>query len=316
MSTANFQPAVSPTPIGHSASDALQLLVGPSAGAAHLWAQIRRVAPHFRTALLTGERGTGAEAVARALHDLSPATWRPFLTLSSQDSEQYLSQKSFAAPPPEGTLFLSDIESLSRSAQSSLLRLLRHRGPQSVRVVAFARHGLRPAVSTGIFSSELASSLAALRIALPALRERAEDIPLLVSHVLQRRAQALGKTAPPLTAEFLSAASHFSWPGNLEQMTSVLEALIRRSQGDPLTGSDLESAVEQTEESTARTVNEPRMVKLETVIQEHIRSVLFGCNGNKLRAAEILGISRSTLYRMLDAAQAAGNGDFKLPLAG
>jgi len=314
MSTANYHPAV--TPIGHSASDALQLLVGPSAAAAHLWAQIRRVAPHFRTALLTGERGTGAEAVARALHDLSPATWRPFLTLGSQESEQYFSQKAFATPPSEGTLFLSDVESLSRSAQSSLLRLLRYRGPQSVRVVAFARHGLRPAVSTGIFSSELASSLAALRIALPALRERSEDIPLLVSHVMQRRAQALGKAAPPLTAEFLQAASHFAWPGNLEQMTSVLEALIRRSQGEPLTGSDLESAVEQTEESTARTINEPRMVKLETVIQEHIRSVLFGCNGNKLRAAEILGISRSTLYRMLDAAQASGGGEFSLPLAG
>jgi DNA-binding NtrC family response regulator len=158
--------------------------------------------------------------------------------------------------------------------------------------------------------------MAALRVSLPALRERSEDIPLLVSHVMQRRAQALGKAAPPLTAEFLQAASHFAWPGNLEQMTSVLEALIRRSTGEPLTGADLESAVEQTEGSTVRAINEPRMVKLEMVIQEHIRAVLFGCNGNKLRAAEILGISRSTLYRMLDAAQAAGGGEFNLPMAG
>jgi DNA-binding NtrC family response regulator len=317
MLTANHSTAVSPsTSSATAASDALQLLVGPSAAAAHLWAQIRRVAPHFRTALLTGERGTGAEAVARALHDLSPATWRPFLSLNHQEAEEYFAHKTFASAPTEGTLFLSDIESLSRSAQTGLLRLLRHRGPQAVRVVAFARHGLRPAVSTGIFSSELASSLAALRIALPALRERAEDIPLLVSHLLQRRAQALGKAAPPLTAEFLHAASHFAWPGNLEQMTGALEALIRRSTGEALTGGDLESSVKQTEEAAPRPANEPRMVKLETVIQEHIRAVLFGCNGNKLRAAEVLGISRSTLYRMLDAAQAAGSNDFDLPLAG
>lgn len=264
------------SPAGNSASDALQLLVGPSAAAAHLWAQVRRVAPHFRTALLTGERGTGAEAVARALHDLSPATWRPFLALSPAEAEGYLANKNFVTPPAEGTLFLPDVENLPRTAQSGLLRLLRHRGPQSVRVVCFARNGLRPAVSTGVFSSELASSLSALRIPLPALRERREDIPLLVSHLLQRRSQALGFPAPQLSAEFLAAASSFAWPGNLEQMTSVLDELIGRAPAETLSAADLDAAVTRTGDNPVRSAHEPRMVKLETVIQEHIRSVLFG----------------------------------------
>jgi DNA-binding NtrC family response regulator len=290
-------PDASPT----EAPEALQILVGPSPAAAHLWEQIRRVAPHFRTALLTGEAGTGADAVARALHDLSPSPWRTFNTLAPAQAEEFFARRALHSAPVDGTLFLTGIERLSRQAQSGLLRILRHRGPHPLRLIVFASNGLRAAVSAGLFSSELASALTAVRIAIPALRERSQDIPMLLSHLLQHRAQALGKPAPPLTPAFLNAVTGYVWPGNLDQMATVLDHLVRNGNGDPLLASSLEEAIAESVQASPGAHPEARMVKLDQVIHEHIRSVLFGCNGNKLRAAEVLGISRSTLYRMLEA---------------
>ena len=293
-------------------SEALQLLVGPSSAAAHLWAQVRRVAPHFRTALLTGEAGTGAEAVARALHDLSPAVWRSFLALTPGEAENYFDPKNLGSSSSLGTIFLTDVENLSRTAQSGLLRVLRNRGPNAVRLVAFASRGLRPLVSTGTFSAELANSLAAVRITLPALRERTEDIPMLASYLLQRRAQQLGYPARPLTPEFLKTAVAYAWPGNLDQMSATLDRLLTAANGDVLQATDIEAAAAACLQVSAPATLQPRMIKLDQVVQEHIRAVLFGCNGNKLRAAEVLGISRSTLYRMLEASTSS----YPLSLAG
>ncbi|MES2390892.1 MAG: sigma 54-interacting transcriptional regulator, partial [Acidobacteriota bacterium] len=215
----------SPAPANGESSEALHILVGPSPAAAHLWDQIRRVAPHFRTALLTGEAATGAEAVARALHDLSPATWRSFLSLSPTDAEDYFGRRSLQALPSDGTVFLTDIENLSRPAQTGLMRAIRHRSTNPIRIIAFARQGLRAAVSAGTFSADLASALTAVRIGLPPLRERAQDVPMLLSHMLHRRSQQLGRPTPALSTEFLEAATVYPWPGNLHQMGIVLEHL-------------------------------------------------------------------------------------------
>jgi DNA-binding NtrC family response regulator len=296
------------------ASEAMHLLVGPSAAAAHLWDQIRRVAPHFRTALLTGEAHTGAEAVARALHDLSPATFRSFLALDPTGAEEFLGHRSVQVLPVEGTLFLSEIESLSRPAQTGLLRILRHRSQHPIRVIAFARNGLRAAVSAGTLSADLANALSAVRIALPPLRERSQDIPMILSHILHCRSQQLGRTTPTLAPDFLESAVAYAWPGNLHQMEALIQRLLQTAAGDILSASAFEAAVAFSIEHTPHPAPPARMIKLDQVIHEHIRSVLFGCNGNKLRAAEVLGISRSTLYRMLDAS--AAHPSIPLSLAG
>jgi DNA-binding NtrC family response regulator len=274
------------------------LLDGSSPAAARLRAQIRRVAPYFRTALLTGEDHCGEEEVARTLHELSPVCELPFRVVTAESAEQILS----AATLTDGLLYLPDVGKLSRTAQMELLHWLRagYASRGTLRVVAYAGQGLRALTSAGTFSAELASSFEALRLALPPLRERAPDIPMLMSHISREVAEALGAPAPQLTKDFLQAAERFDWPGNLAQMQSVMRWLQERNSGGLLQAGDMAAALSALGQTTSATGAGPRMVRLELVLQEHIRSVLIACNGNKLRAAEVLGISRSTLYRMLE----------------
>ena len=276
-------------------------LAGSSAAICHLRSQIRRVAPYFRTALLVGERGCGEEAAAQALYQLSPVSDRPFATLMPAEVESLFdldnASDSLAA---YGLLYLPRPESLPRTVQIALLRLVRKRGPQAPRIVAFAEHGLRPLVSSGGFSAELADSLGSLRITIPPLRDRREDIPALLTHILQNIATQSGTPPPQMAPDLLEAATRHPWYGNLNQLHSVAEGLMARAPNLVLHTPDLQAVLDATPQPPQRDRHEIRMMRLDDVIQEHIRAVLFACNGNKLRTAEVLGISRSTLYRMLD----------------
>jgi DNA-binding NtrC family response regulator len=278
-----------------------QALLGPSSAMSVLWARIQRVAPYFRTALLTGEVGSGHEAVARALHGLSPLANRPFLALRAADAEQRLASNPSPSSFHEGMLYLPEPDRLSSSAQSTLLRLLRERGAQAPRLVTFAERGLRSLIGACAFSPDLANSLGALQIEVPPLRERHDDIPHLIHFLLDHLATSLHLATPSLDPAFLSAASAQPWPGNLDHLHSALRYLLENSTST-LTAADLDAALT----ALARTSSTPhppeaRLVRLDQVIREQVQAVLLACNGNKLRAAEILGISRSTLYRMLDS---------------
>jgi DNA-binding NtrC family response regulator len=278
-----------------------QALLGPSSAMSVLWARIQRVAPYFRTALLTGEAGSGHEAVARALHGLSPLANRPFLALRAADAEQRLASNPSPASFHEGMLYLPEPDRLSSSAQSTLLRLLRERGAQAPRLVTFAERGLRSLIGACAFSPDLANSLGALQIEVPPLRERHDDIPHLIHYLLDHLTTSLQLATPSLDPAFLSAASAQPWTGNLDHLYATLRYLLENSTST-LTAADLDAALT----ALARTSSPPRppearLVRLDQVIREQVQAVLLACNGNKLRAAEILGISRSTLYRMLDS---------------
>jgi two-component system response regulator HydG len=263
--------------------------------------QIHRVAPYFRTALLTGERGCGEEAAAHILHQLSPLNQRPFLELTPSEAElRFTPENSLTPAANEGMLYLSQPERLSGNSQAALLRLLRERGSNAPRIVAFAERGLRSLVSTGGFSAELADAIGALRITLPPLRERREDIPELLIHILHELAAPSGTPPPQLAPNLLDAAMNMPWPGNFIQLQSAAAGLLEQSTKLVLYSDDLEAVLDATPKSAPHDRHEIRLVRLDDVIQDHIRTVLFACNGNKLRTAELLGISRSTLYRMLD----------------
>jgi two-component system response regulator HydG len=268
-----------------------------------VWEHIRRVAPYFRTALLTGESGTGALAAAKALHNLSPSSRRPLFVLDSAEAERRLTGGMSWVAPGESMLYLPEVSKLSQAAQSGLMRALRMRGPLAIRVVAYAVRGLRPLISAGTFSNDLAAALGAVHIALPAIRERSEDIPLLAQYLLCQHAIAAGVEAPILGDDFLNTATKFEWPGNLDQMSLAMRWLMKHNSGTSLHTTDLEVALEAIAETLPREGTKTRMVRLDTIVQEHIRAVLYACNGNKLRASEVLGISRSTLYRMLESPQ-------------
>jgi DNA-binding NtrC family response regulator len=273
-----------------------------SAARTQLRGQIRRVAPYFRTALLTGERGCGEEAAAHILHQLSPLGHRPFLELTPAEAVlRFGAHNSPESIATKGMLYLPSPERLPRIAQTALLRLLRECGSQAPRIVAFAERGLRPLVSAGSFSAELADSLGALRIALPPLRDRREDIPELLTHMLHDLAAQSGNKPPQLAPDLLDAAMKLPWPGNFAQLHSAAEGSMEHAAKLVLHADDLETVLGAIPPPPPHDRREIRMLRLDDVIQEHIRAVLFACNGNKLRTAEVLGISRSTLYRMLEA---------------
>jgi DNA-binding NtrC family response regulator len=302
---------------GKQTDDAIETtlnpLLGTSPAITQLRTQIQRIAPYFRTAMLTGARHCGDHAVAALLHRLSPLADRPLVLLDATDAEMLLGE-SFppAAITEAGMLFLTWPERLSRTAQLTLLRLLRQRKPLPPRVVIFAEHGLRPLVSTGNFSAELETSLAALRIALPTLRERSEDIPALLQNHLQHAGAQASLECPQLTQSLLDAARQHTWPGNLRDLRDAADALLQHETNLPLGADALTAILEAIPSGPPADRRATRLIRLDQLIQEHVRAVLLACNGNKLRAAEILGISRSTLYRMLDNPAAFS----QLPMAG
>ena len=277
-------------------------LEGSSVAMTQVRNQIRRVAPYFRTALLTGERGCGEEAAAHVLHQLSPRASEPFLALTPAEAElRFAADKLPETLANEGMLYLPRPERLPKSAQITLLRLLRDRGPNAPRIVAFAERGLRPLVTAAAFSPELAESLNALRISLPTLRERREDIADLLQRMLRDFAALSGNEPPQLGSDLLEAATNSPWPGNFNQLTSAAAGLMGLAKKNVLDADDLAGVLGAIPQAPPADRREIRTIRLDDVIQEHIRAVLFACNGNKLRTAEVLGISRSTLYRMLEA---------------
>jgi DNA-binding NtrC family response regulator len=278
-----------------------------------LWSKIRLLAPHFRVALLTGEPGTGAAAVAQALHDLSSFADTPLLTLRAPEADRQLrNPATLFAGALRGALYLADIDRLSSQGQQALLRILRLRRHRRIAVIASSTRDLRSLVSAGSFSAELAAQIGGLHLLLPSLRERPEDIPLLANQLLQTEATRLALDTPVLDVTFLNHAAELTWPGNLDQLRAVLTWLLQNCQQPALSAMELETALAEVHIEPPAAEAPVRMVSLDHVVQEHVRAVLLGCNGNKLRAAEVLGISRSTLYRMLDAATASSSNPLAL----
>ena len=285
-----------------SASLALTLL-GPSTSMSQLWSQMRKLAPHLRTLLLTGAPDCGQEAIARLLLDLSAQPRRQFLALPACEVEERLERTQLPASlPTELFLFLPDADQLVPEAQASLLQFLRSRRNSGTTVVAAVSENLKTSVGVGRFSAELAEVLGAVRIAVPTLSQRAEDLPMLLNQMVNMRCQSRRKSIPQIGEPVLRAAMQHEWSGNLQELSDTVDELLR------LTGSKTEiSSSEWTRALSMHRLPKAgplpaRMIRLDTVIQEHIYSVLRACSGNKQKAADVLGVSRSTLYRMLEPA--------------
>ena len=298
----------------YSRQEMASILLGPSTSMAHLWTQIRRLAPHIRSLLLTGEADCGQEAIARVLLDLSSQRQRSFISLSAVEVEaRLLRSGGLSYMPQDAFLFLPDVDKFSPAAQAGLLHLMRLRRSRPFAVVACARAELRTLVSLGRFSPELADALSSIQLAVPSLRQRAEDLPMLLTHLLTAHSARTARPAPQLSDDFLHAAMQHPWHGNLGEVTRVLASLHNGAPRKEFSAMDLAASLAATSpRQPPSTESAPaRLVPLDTVVQEHIYAVLRACRGNKLRASEILGISRSTLYRMLDTA-AAQNGSLSL----
>jgi DNA-binding NtrC family response regulator len=241
-------------------------MVGHSAAMLEVFHRIRRVAPHFRTVLLTGETGVGKELAAQALHWLSPACSGPFVTCNCSavvetlaESELFghvkgaftsavASKKGLFEIADRGTLFLDEIGTMGLETQSKILRVLQdrkfmhlggvHELQVDVRIIAATNVDLRQMVREGKFREDLFYRLNVITIDLPPLRQRREDIPLLVDFFLKKYSVENERPVRRLTTDCLRPLMGYSWPGNVRELENVIERAVVLSLGAEI-GPDL-----------------------------------------------------------------------------
>ena len=301
-----------------------------------LFGMIRRLAPHVRTALITGETGTGKELVARALHKTGPRKDKRFVTVNCSavvetlfESELFGHMRGAFTGATDnkpglfeladnGTLFLDEIGELPLTLQAKLLRVLElgevHRvgslDPRkvNVHVIAATNRDLRAEVAAGRFRSDLFYRLNIVEVKLPPLRDRREDIPYLTAAFVRETAERLQKPLVGLTpgAERLLGAA--AWDGNVRELHNVIERACILADGDFITEKELAvsmppvayTAVRVVTPSAAKAYSAPVDDLLVNVEREHIQRALVRAHGNKKAAARMLGLSRRALYRRLE----------------
>jgi transcriptional regulator with PAS, ATPase and Fis domain len=290
-------------------------LVGNSIVIRGLQTALRRVAAVDSTVLLTGESGTGKELAAQALHALSAHAAAPFVpvncaTLSPALIEAELFGQGGADPrdglfvyAQGGTLFLDEIGELPLPLQATLLRALESRRirplgteqevPVDVRIVAASNRPLRPEVEAGRFRKDLYYRLQVVEITLPPLRAHKEDIPELVAHFVGTLAPRLGVEPIEVTTEEMVFLRQYDWPGNVRELRNLIErSLIVGA----LNVSALYQGLARTQPAVPVTPG-AGPVDLHSLEKRHILAVLDSVDGDKTRAAQLLGISRRTLER-------------------
>lgn len=258
------------------------VFTGTSVEVQRLRLQVERIAPHFRMALLTGESGVGKRAIAHKMHRASPVASHPFLVMDSTEFARHCQP-----PSARGTVYLPGLDSLHPASQGRMLRAIKCLNRET-RVVVASKQDLRGLVSAGRLRHDLFESVGTLEIRVPALRNRLEDLNLIILAMLKRL--SMPSTPADVTPEALLALAQHSWPGNLEELLATCETLSQT--GTLITQTDLPHFARQPAPAPP--------ARLEQAMHRHVMDVLQSCSGNKLRAAEALGISRSTLYRMLD----------------
>lgn len=303
-------------------------MVGRTPAMVEVYKTVARVAPALSTVLILGESGTGKELVARALHRHSPRRERPFvavdctaLTDTLLESELFGHVKGaftgaihdapgLFAEAEGGTIFLDEIGDITPALQSKLLRVLQEHhirpvgGTQwrsvDVRVVAATNRQLEAAVAAGSFREDLYYRLKVVTVVLPPLRERREDIPLLVEYLVRRAAAQCGKPVTGVSAAALEILSGYDWPGNVRELGHVLERSVALAHDTVIRAEDLPNELRGVSAPAAEPADLiADMPTLDELKRRYIRHVVAGSGGNVSRAASVLGLERRSLYRML-----------------
>jgi len=309
---------------------------GPAMQAVFDW--IRRLAPHARLALITGEPGTGKQLAARALHALGPRRAGPFVVVNCSGVVETLFERELFGHVRDvftgaavsagllesadgGTVFLEHIGDLPMSTQAQLLQVLDTRCVQRVgsvewrrvdiHVMAATTRNLRRDVSAGRFNAALYEHLAIAEIKLPPLRERPEDVTYLTASFVRSFAERFSKPLAGLTTEAEQVLHDALWDGNVRALRGVLERACILADGDFITEADLLAIMRHAPASASASASASavsRIAKspadlpapLSTIEREHIVRALEQVQGNKAEAARLLGVSRRALYRQLE----------------
>ena len=302
-------------------------IIGDSPAMARVFDTLTQISPTNATVLITGESGTGKELVAKALHNNSPRRNERFVPLHcAAISEGILESELFGHVKGAftganrdrvgrfeyahgGTLFLDEVGDMPPSTQIKLLRVIEE-GEFSrlgsnellhvdVRLIAATNHDLAARVEKGTFREDLYFRLNVVCIHLPPLRERLEDIPLLVNAFLKDMSARHSKTITTVTPEVMNRLMRYNWPGNVRELRNCIESMIVMCRGETLDESLLPEKIAATETRYPIAPVFPQGVSLDEAEKELIKSTLELTKGNREEAARILKIGERTLYRKL-----------------
>jgi DNA-binding NtrC family response regulator len=305
---------------GEGRADRPQRLVGHDPGMIEIFKLIGRVAATRTNVVIRGESGTGKELVAREIHLSSPYAHEPFVAVNCTalpatllESELFghvrgaftdatADRRGRFAMAGKGTIFLDEIGDTPPEFQAKLLRVLQEHEYYPVgaerperadaRVIAATHRNLEQLVAAGSFREDLYYRLRVVDIRVPPLRERLGDVPALADHLVRKACKAAGKLAVVVTPESIERLMGYSWPGNVRELENCLTRAVVMATGDVLRPEHLELGGQPTGAV-------PRMTTLDDVEREHVARVLDAMGGHKSRTAEILGISRPRLDRLI-----------------
>ena len=302
-------------------------MIGRSPLMLQVFATIRRVAPHYRTVLVTGASGTGKELVAAALHRLSPVSNNRFAVCNCSAVVETLFESelfghvrgAFTGAVQDkaglfeyaqgGAVFLDEIGEVPLEMQSKLLRVLENREIQrvgspglkkvDVRVVAATNRNLRELIAEKKFREDLYYRLSMVEIELPRLADRREDLPLLERFFIDQFAEQYRKPIKGVTPRAQIVLARYSWPGNVRELKSVLGNACMMAEGEMI---DVRDVPERIRAGAAEPSKEDphELLPLAELERRHVLRVLEQVGGNKVQAAKILGINRATVYRIVN----------------
>jgi two-component system nitrogen regulation response regulator NtrX len=298
-----------------------RVLIGESQAMRELKSQIQLVAPTDGWVFIAGESGTGKELVARRVHELSIRRDYPFVEVncaaipddlierelfSWEDGEGTIHRGKFEMAH-RGTLFLDEVGDMSLKLQAKVLRVIQELSlqrlggteiiPVDTRIIASTNKNLEEEIEAGRFREDLYFRLNVIPLRVPPLRERKEDIPLLVGHFLGYFSKKYGRRPPRLSPEAMARVVQYPWPGNVREMRNTVERLVIMVPKDEIELHDLPQPIFSEEEQAPSTLREAREVFERDYILQHLEQFSW----NISRTAEFLGIERSHLYKKLRA---------------
>lgn len=309
--------------LGQTVSDEM---IGKSNELNKVRTMINKAAPARANVLITGESGVGKELVARAIHKLSPRKDKPMiavncsaLSTSLLESELFgyekgaftdaeTTHKGKFEQADGGTIFLDEIGEIDAGTQVKLLRVLQERkferigGEKTIevdiRIVAATNRNLEEEVKAGRFREDLFYRLNVIRIQMPSLRERKDDIPLLINSFLKKFSEENNKNIKGFDNRSKAALMKYSWPGNIRELENCIESACVLCSGDEITISDLPASIRESNDE--QNILIPLGITMEEAEKIIIQENLAANNNNKSKTADILGIGRKTLHRKIE----------------
>jgi DNA-binding NtrC family response regulator len=303
-------------------------IIGRSPAMRHVFDVVQQVAPTRATVLIGGETGTGKELIAHAIHNLSPRKNGPFvavhaaaLTATLLESELFGHEKGSFTGAVErrmgrfemadgGTIFLDEVGEIEPAMQVKILRVLEERAFErvggsktisvDVRLVAASNKDLKKLVNEGKFRDDLFYRLSVVAVDLPPLRERRDDIPLLIRAFVRQCSEENGKPGREITQEAVNVLMAYDWPGNVRELRNTIEQMVVLARGERLTLRDVPAPIRSGADLTKISVVRPGVtMTVEEAERQLMVQALKETGGNRTKAAGKIGMSRRTLHRKL-----------------